>query len=60
MKKSKGKISILLGLLLIVAAFCLTGYDFRDEQRTAQYAQEAMVPAAAPLPDYVLNPVSMT
>lgn len=78
MKHTKGNILILLGLLLIVAAFCLTGYNLHDEQRAAQSArkacnqlarliptreapqmpavEEATVPAAAELPDYVLNP----
>lgn len=43
MKKTKGNIPILLGLLLIVAAFGLTVSNFRDEQRAAQSAKQASV-----------------
>lgn len=50
MKHTKGNIPILLGLLLIVAAFCLTGYNLHDEQRAAQSARQACSQLARLIP----------
>lgn len=50
MKHTKGNILILLGLLLIVAAFCLTGYNLHDEQRAAQSARQACSQLARLIP----------
>lgn len=42
MKRNKGKISILLGLLLIAAALVLTSYNLYDELRAERAADEAV------------------
>lgn len=61
MKKSKGKCLIWLGLLLMAAALCLTGYNvwdaFRAEKSVRQTADrlEALIsPAPEPQPENTL------
>lgn len=62
--KKLSKVLIILGLVLILAAFLLTGYNFYDEHRAAIAAEEAMaqlklaenVLLDEEIPDYILNP----
>lgn len=62
--KKLSKILINLGVILILAAFLLTGYNFYDEHRAAMAAREAMeqlkvgenVLLDEEIPDYILNP----
>lgn len=72
MKKTKAKICILIGLLFITAALCLTVYNLYDEYRAGQSARQAAehlkeeIPAEnnsgqtengeREVPDYILNP----
>lgn len=48
--KSKGKIFILLGLLLMVAALFLTGYNFIEEKRAESSSDEAVAKLVEILP----------
>lgn len=50
MKTNKGKVSILLGLLLIAAALFLTVYNFCDELRAAGAAKRVLLEIRDPLP----------
>ncbi len=67
----KGVFSIVIGLLLIAAALCLTGYNLWDTWRAGQSAEDALKKLSAMIdetadpasssqtmeyPDYVLNP----
>ncbi len=72
MKKTKAKICIIIGLLFITAALCLTVYNLYDEYRAGQSARQAVehlkeeIPAEnnsgqtengeREVPDYILNP----
>lgn len=72
MKKTKAKICIIIGLLFLAAALCLTVYNFCDELHAQQSAHQAVehlkeqIPsenASEPIsnvekeiPDYILNP----
>ncbi len=72
MKKTKAKICIIIGLLFITAALCLTVYNLCDEYRAGQSARQAAehlkeeIPAEdntgktengeREVPDYILNP----
>ncbi len=69
MKKTKAKIFIIIGLLFLAAALCLTVYNLWDGFRAEQSAREAVdfleeqIPSENTLglnsneiPDYILNP----
>lgn len=72
MKKNKAKICIIIGLLFLTAALCLTVYNIYDEHRAQQSARQAaeylkeQIPTQntseltpngeKEVPDYILNP----
>ena len=67
MKPKKGSLLILIGLLLIAAAFSIIGYNLWEEHRASQSANSVVIhlESAAPdtqllsepeIPDHILNP----
>ena len=69
MRIGKGSVLMGAGLLLVLAALCLTGYNIQDEDRAGEAAEQTVsvlkteiLPVSEQnlpermIPDYVLNP----
>lgn len=69
MRTGKGTILMGAGLLLVLAAFCLTGYNLQDEERAGETAERTVSVLKAEIvpvneqslpermiPDHILNP----